>query len=55
MEPWAAVVTGCIAGLLYLVGSRGLVYLRLDDAVDAVRAKGDGLGIVVAVQICVSC
>lgn len=36
MEPWAAVITGFIAGLLYIVGSRGLVRLRLDDAVDAI-------------------
>ena len=35
-EPWAAVITGLIAGLLYIVGSRGLVKLRLDDAVDAI-------------------
>jgi len=36
MEPWSAVVTGFFAGLLYLVGSRFLVKIRLDDAVDAI-------------------
>jgi Amt family ammonium transporter len=36
LEPWAAVVTGLIGGVLYLLGSNGLVYLKLDDAVDAI-------------------
>lgn len=36
MEPWAAIITGLVAGLLYLVGSRFLVKIRLDDAVDAI-------------------
>jgi Amt family ammonium transporter len=35
-EPWAAVVTGAVAGVIYLLGSRGLVSMRLDDAVDAI-------------------
>ena len=36
VEPWAAVITGFFAGLFYLAGSRWLVKLRLDDAVDAI-------------------
>ena len=36
MEPWAAVVTGLIAGWLYIWGSSFLVRLRIDDAVDAI-------------------
>jgi Amt family ammonium transporter len=36
VEPWAAAVTGFVAGLLYILGTRGLVYFRLDDAVDAI-------------------
>ena len=36
LEPWAAVVTGVVAGILYYCGSHGLVALRLDDAVDAI-------------------
>eukprot|EP00527_Entomoneis_sp_CCMP2396_P001441 CAMPEP_0198141272 /NCGR_PEP_ID=MMETSP1443-20131203/4310_1 /TAXON_ID=186043 /ORGANISM="Entomoneis sp., Strain CCMP2396" /LENGTH=537 /DNA_ID=CAMNT_0043803975 /DNA_START=8 /DNA_END=1621 /DNA_ORIENTATION=- len=36
LEPWAAVVIGSIAGVLYILGTRGLVALRLDDAVDAI-------------------
>ena len=36
MEPWAAVITGSIGGLLYLLTSKMLVRLRIDDAVDAV-------------------
>lgn len=36
MEPWSAVIIGIVAGLVYLVGSRFLVKIRLDDAVDAI-------------------
>jgi Amt family ammonium transporter len=36
MEPWAAVVTGIIAGWLYIYGSNLLIRLRIDDAVDAI-------------------
>eukprot|EP00522_Entomoneis_paludosa_P005653 CAMPEP_0172455668 /NCGR_PEP_ID=MMETSP1065-20121228/12185_1 /TAXON_ID=265537 /ORGANISM="Amphiprora paludosa, Strain CCMP125" /LENGTH=535 /DNA_ID=CAMNT_0013208137 /DNA_START=221 /DNA_END=1828 /DNA_ORIENTATION=+ len=36
LEPWAAVLTGFMAGFVYMFGSRGLVKMRLDDAVDAI-------------------
>jgi Amt family ammonium transporter len=36
VEPWAAVVTGFFAGFAYVGGSRLLITLRLDDAVDAI-------------------
>jgi Amt family ammonium transporter len=36
VEPWAAVVIGFIAGLLYILGTHLLIRLRIDDAVDAV-------------------
>lgn len=36
MKPWASVVIGALAGLLYLLTSWMLVRLRLDDAVDAI-------------------
>lgn len=36
MEPWAAVVVGFFAGLWYFLGSKFLIYLRIDDAVDAI-------------------
>ncbi len=36
VEPWAAVLTGAVAGILYLFGTQLLVRLRLDDAVDAI-------------------
>ena len=36
VEPWAAVLIGFIAGLLYIGGSKGILKLRLDDAVDAI-------------------
>lgn len=36
VETWAAVVIGSFAGFFYLVASRLLVRLRIDDAVDAI-------------------
>jgi len=36
VEPWAAVVTGAIAGWLYLLGDSVLLRLRIDDAVNAI-------------------
>lgn len=36
LEPWAGLLTGAVAGGLYLWGSDFLIYLRLDDAVDAI-------------------
>ncbi len=36
VEPWAAVIIGSVSGLLYLLSSKLLVRLRIDDAVDAV-------------------
>jgi Amt family ammonium transporter len=34
IEPWAAVIIGAVAGLLYLSTSKLLIRLRIDDAVD---------------------
>jgi Amt family ammonium transporter len=31
VEPWAAIVIGAVAGVLYIVGSKGMIRLRLDD------------------------
>lgn len=36
IEPWAALVTGSLAGVLYVIGSHFLIHLRIDDAVDAI-------------------
>jgi Ammonium Transporter Family len=36
VEPWSAVIIGMVAGIVYLVGTRFLVRIRLDDAVDAI-------------------
>jgi ammonia channel protein AmtB len=36
IEPWAALIIGMISGLLYNVASLFMVYLRIDDAVDAI-------------------
>lgn len=33
---WAAFVIGLVAGVVYLGGSKLLIYLRIDDAVDAI-------------------
>lgn len=40
VEPWAALVIGMIAGILYIAGSDALIKLRLDDAVDAIPVHG---------------
>jgi len=36
VHPWAGFVIGVVAGWLYLAGSRLLIKLRIDDAVDAI-------------------
>ncbi|CAB9523365.1 Ammonium transporter 1 member [Seminavis robusta] len=36
LEPWAALLSGAVAGGLYLWGSDFLIKLKLDDAVDAI-------------------
>jgi Amt family ammonium transporter len=36
VETWAAVVIGIFAGVFYLLGSKILIRLRIDDAVDAI-------------------
>jgi len=36
VEPWAAVVIGLIAGLVYVSSSNLLIKLKIDDAVDAI-------------------
>ena len=39
VEPWAAVLIGAIAGILYIFGSWALVRMKLDDAVDAIPGE----------------
>jgi ammonium transporter, Amt family len=36
VEPWAAIVTGIVAGWVYLYCSKLLLRLKIDDAVDAI-------------------
>ena len=36
IEPWAAVVIGAISGLFYLLSSKLLLRLRIDDAIDSI-------------------
>jgi len=40
VEPWAAVMIGIIAGWVYVLSSKLLVMLKIDDAVDAVPVHG---------------
>ncbi|CAB9503540.1 Ammonium transporter 1 member [Seminavis robusta] len=42
LEPWAALVTGLVAGSLYPLGSHLLVRCKIDDAVDAIPVHGFG-------------
>merc|ERR1712086_547184 len=36
VEPWAAIIIGLIAGVVYVLASKLLVKLKIDDAVDAI-------------------
>lgn len=36
VEPWAAIIIGVIAGIVYVLSSKLLVKLKIDDAVDAI-------------------
>lgn len=42
IEPWAAIIIGSVAGVLYLWSSDLLVRLCIDDAVDAIPVHGFG-------------
>ena len=42
IEPWAAVIIGTVAGVIYLMASIMLVRLRIDDACDAIPVHGSG-------------
>ncbi|GKY98313.1 hypothetical protein MPSEU_000788900 [Mayamaea pseudoterrestris] len=50
LEPWAAIITGMVAGWVYLGLSKLLIRLRIDDAVDAIPVHGGGgfWGLIVA-------
>jgi Amt family ammonium transporter len=49
VEPWAAVVIGCIAGLVYALSTRLLKVLKVDDPLEASQVHGFGgiLGVLV--------
>jgi len=52
MAPWAALVTGIIAGWVYIFFSSLLIKLRIDDAVDAVPVHfGNGIWGCIAVGL----
>jgi len=50
VESWAAVVIGIVAGWVYLIGSKSLIKLRIDDAVDAIPVHlfGGAWGLIAA-------
>lgn len=39
VEPWASLIIGTFAGLLYIAGSSALIRMKVDDAVDAIPGK----------------
>ena len=41
VQAWASLIIGLISGLVYLFGSRLLIRLGIDDAVDAVSISRD--------------
>lgn len=52
VEPFAAVIIGSIAGVVYLLSSHLLIKLRIDDACDAIPVHGfSGLWGVIAVGL----
>jgi hypothetical protein len=52
VEPWAAVVIGMLAGLIYLAFSALLILFKIDNAIDAIPVhQANGLGGVFAVGL----
>ena len=41
-QPWAAAVVSCVAAFLYLLLSRLILYMGVDDPVDAVAIHAGG-------------
>jgi len=48
VETWASVIIGILSGMFYLLGSKLLVRLKIDDAVDAipVHCVGGAWGVI---------
>jgi len=54
-EPWAAILTGVVAGWVYIGGSNWLIRRRIDDAVDAIPVHMlNGIWGLLAVGLCAS-
>lgn len=52
VAPWSAVVIGMVAGVVYYVGSKTLIYFKIDDAVDAIPVHlGNGIWGILAVGL----
>jgi len=55
IEPWAAIFTGAVAGLIYIGGSHLLIRRRIDDAVDAIPVHMfNGIWGLISVGLCAS-
>lgn len=39
VEPWVAVIIGFIAGVLYIAGHHAVLWMRIDDCVDAISGR----------------
>jgi ammonium transporter, Amt family len=39
VEPWVAVIIGSIAGLFYIAGHHAVLWMRIDDCVDAIPGR----------------
>jgi Amt family ammonium transporter len=54
-EPWAALLTGAVAGWIYMWGTSWLIHHKIDDAVDAIPVHMfNGIWGVLAVGLCAS-
>jgi ammonium transporter, Amt family len=52
ITPWAALIIGMVGGVVYYVGSKTLIALKIDDAVDAVPVHfGNGMWGLIAVGL----
>lgn len=55
VEPWGAIVTGVVAGWIYIAGSSWLINHRIDDAVDAIPVHMlNGIWGLISVGLCAS-
>ena len=41
-QGWAALLVGCFGGVVYLVSSKLVIWLKLDDPLDAIAVHAGG-------------